>query len=134
METLGVKEPPGAGANPAPATKFQRNFVARLAIGGPQQHKTARCAVLCCNRHMYTVYILLSQKDQRTYVGYTKDLMKRLHEHNSGRVHAIKQRRPFAIFYTEQFDTVEEAKQRELWWKSGSGRKNLKKLFERRML
>ena len=79
---------------------------------------------------MYTVYILLSKKDGRTYTGYTKDLKRRFSEHNSGRVNATKHRIPFDIFHTEEFKTETEAKERELWWKSSSGRKKLKELFE----
>ena len=80
---------------------------------------------------MYTVYILISKKDKRTYVGYTNNIERRLKEHNSGRVSATKNRSPFEIFYTEEFETVKEARERELWWKSSSGRRKLKELFEK---
>lgn len=43
---------------------------------------------------------------------------------------ATKHRRPFKIFYTEEFETMTEAKDRELWWKSTSGRRKLKELFK----
>ncbi|KKU53303.1 MAG: hypothetical protein UY24_C0015G0006 [Parcubacteria group bacterium GW2011_GWA1_48_11b] len=79
---------------------------------------------------MYYVYILLSEKDQRTYVGYTHNIQERLARHNSGSVMATKHRRPFKIFYTEEFETMTEAKDRELWWKSTSGRRKLKELFK----
>ncbi|MEK7649931.1 MAG: GIY-YIG nuclease family protein [Patescibacteria group bacterium] len=78
---------------------------------------------------MYYIYILLSEKDGRTYVGYTSDLKERLKSHNEGRVTATKHRRPLKIFYTEEFGTIAKAKNRELWWKSSSGRKKLKNLF-----
>jgi len=78
---------------------------------------------------MYYVYILLSLKDRRTYVGYTKDLNNRFKEHNSGYVKATKNRRPFQILFSEKFQTIKEAKERELWWKGGSGRNKLKELF-----
>ncbi|MEK7180583.1 MAG: GIY-YIG nuclease family protein [Patescibacteria group bacterium] len=78
---------------------------------------------------MYFVYILLSYKDNRTYVGYAKNLTARLYEHNCGRVKATKHRRPFKMFYSEQFPTLKEAKKRELWWKSSRGRSELKKFF-----
>jgi putative endonuclease len=81
---------------------------------------------------MYYVYILLSEKDGRTYVGYTQNLEERLERHNSGRVTATKNRRPLNFFYTEKFETMSEAKARELWWKSSSGRKKLKELFDQK--
>ncbi len=80
---------------------------------------------------MYFVYILQSLKDQRTYVGYTKDIRQRLERHNSGRVRATKYRRPLRLLFTESFLTSAEAKNREIWWKSGVGRKKLKELFEK---
>jgi len=79
---------------------------------------------------MYHVYILQSQKDKRTYVGYTGDIRKRLNEHNSGRVKSTKHRIPFRLLLTEQFDNAGEAKRREKWWKSSSGRRKLKEIFD----
>jgi putative endonuclease len=78
---------------------------------------------------MYTVYILKSLKDSRTYVGYSFDVNKRLEEHNSGKVSATKNRIPFKILFTELTETLENAKERELYWKSGTGRRAMKKLF-----
>ena len=83
---------------------------------------------------MYYVYILISEKDQRTYVGYTQDLQERFKCHNSGRVMATKNRRPLVLLYREEFETMKEAKRRELWWKSSTGRKKLKGLFEGKMM
>jgi len=79
---------------------------------------------------MYHVYILISEKDGRTYVGYTHSLEERLRQHNNGQVNATKNRRPLKFFYTEEFETLAEAKERELWWKSSSGRRKLKELFK----
>lgn len=79
---------------------------------------------------MYHVYILQSQKDKRTYVGFTSDIKKRLEEHNSGRVKSTKHRIPFRLLLAEQFDNSGDAKRREKWWKSSSGRKTLKQIFE----
>jgi len=75
---------------------------------------------------MYYIYILFSGKDDRTYVGYTHDLERRLKCHHTGRVSATKNRRPLVLFYHEEFETMTGAKRRELWWKSSSGRRKLK--------
>ena len=80
---------------------------------------------------MYFIYILLSDKDLRTYVGYTKDIKNRLAQHNAGQVKATKHRRPLKLFHSESFETIKEAKERELWWKRSPGRKELKKLFNK---
>jgi putative endonuclease len=78
---------------------------------------------------MFHIYIPQSEKDHRTYAGYTCDLEKRLLEHNGGKVDATRNRKPFKIIYTESFITEKEAKDRERYWKSGAGRRNLKKIF-----
>ncbi|MEK7106885.1 MAG: GIY-YIG nuclease family protein [Patescibacteria group bacterium] len=79
---------------------------------------------------MYQVYILQSIKDKRTYVGYTKNLKIRLAEHNLGKVNATKNRRPFKPIYCENSLDLKDAKRRESYWKSGGGRRKLKKYFE----
>ncbi|OGL66851.1 hypothetical protein A3F52_05210 [Candidatus Uhrbacteria bacterium RIFCSPHIGHO2_12_FULL_47_11] len=78
---------------------------------------------------MFFVYILKSLKDQRTYTGYAGNVVGRLREHNQGKVDATKNRRPFIVLYTECYTTEQEAKKREHYWKSGSGRRKLKKYF-----
>ena len=84
--------------------------------------------------YVYYLYIiLLSQKDQRTYVGHCVDMAVRLNQHNSGKVAATRHRRPLEVFHTEQVETLAEAKKRELYWKSGGGRRRLKKLFTNRL-
>ncbi|MBX4186740.1 MAG: GIY-YIG nuclease family protein [Candidatus Doudnabacteria bacterium] len=80
---------------------------------------------------MYQVYILISLKDSHTYVGYAKDAKFRLKDHNLGRVNATRMRRPLEIIYIENVETLRYAKQRELYWKSGGGRRKLKQYFEK---
>ncbi|MBU1102612.1 GIY-YIG nuclease family protein [Patescibacteria group bacterium] len=78
---------------------------------------------------MYQVYILQSQKDKRTYVGFSEDAEGRLKEHNIGKVKATKNRRPLVILMMEECKTLAEAKIRELYWKSGGGRRKIKDYF-----
>ena len=79
---------------------------------------------------MFYVYILQSFKDKRTYVGYTPNIKKRLEKHNSGQVISTKYRRPLKLIFLENFETSPEAKKRELYWKSGAGRRKLKLMFD----
>jgi putative endonuclease len=79
---------------------------------------------------MWYCYILQSLKDKRTYTGYTGDIKKRLASHNQGKVNATKNRRPFVILFTEEMMNENEAKRRELYWKSGAGRRKLKEFFK----
>jgi len=79
--------------------------------------------------NMFCVYVLQSLKDLRTYVGYTNNFKRRLKQHNSGLVKSTKHRTPFRLLFQENFNTSQEAKKRELWWKSGAGRRKLKEYF-----
>lgn len=69
-------------------------------------------------------------KDGRTYVGSTNNLRRRLKQHNSCKVKSTKHRIPFKVLFTEEFETLMEARKREVWWKSGAGRRKLKKYFQ----
>ena len=66
----------------------------------------------------------------RTYVGYTEDVSARLLRHNAGKVAATKNWAPWKIIHTESAATMSIAKQREQYWKSGAGRRKLKKYFD----
>ena len=79
-----------------------------------------------------TLYVLLSEKDNRTYVGSTSNFEKRLSLHNSGRVKSTKHRIPFKVLFTEEFEALKEARKRELYYKSGAGRRKLKEFFKSR--
>ena len=76
---------------------------------------------------MHSVYVLLSKKDGQLYIGYSRDIKSRLAEHNGGQVVATKYRRPFALIYCEMFASQKDAMQREMYLKSGWGRKYLEK-------
>ncbi len=78
---------------------------------------------------MYFVYILQSLRDKRTYVGYSNDFERRFREHNLGQSKSTKHRTPFILLFKEQYEDIKSAKARELWWKSGIGRKKLKEFF-----
>ncbi|MFH1473116.1 MAG: GIY-YIG nuclease family protein [bacterium] len=71
---------------------------------------------------MYYVYILQSLKDSKFYTGLAKDVPRRLSEHNGGFVKPTKGRRPLKLVYTEKFKTLAEARSREKFFKTGSGR------------
>lgn len=80
---------------------------------------------------MPTLYVLQSLKDGRTYVGFTDNFERRFLEHNNGRVISTKHRIPFKVLFTEEFETLKEARRRESYYKSGAGRRKLKIFFEK---
>ncbi len=75
---------------------------------------------------MYYTYVLISQKDQKLYTGYTNDLKSRLKEHNNGTVESTKNRIPFELVYYEACLDKNKAIKREKYFKTGFGRRFLK--------
>jgi putative endonuclease len=71
-----------------------------------------------------TVYVLRSLRTGKRYVGCTqKAVEQRLIEHNSGANKWTRSNKPLKIIYTEQFETLQEARAREYFLKSGQGRR-----------
>ncbi|MDD3875857.1 MAG: GIY-YIG nuclease family protein [Bacteroidales bacterium] len=75
---------------------------------------------------MYKVYAILSSVDKRIYVGLTKNIEKRVKEHNQGTTKSTKGYRPWTLFYTEDFNTLQDARKREIYLKSGCCKEFLK--------
>ena len=78
---------------------------------------------------MHYVYILLSETKTRTYTGVADDVEKRLKEHNAGRVKSSSPYRPYKVIHAESFETLSEARQKEKFYKSTTGRRRLKEIF-----
>lgn len=58
------------------------------------------------------------------------NLERRLKEHNSGKQKSTKGYLPWKLVYHEQFSTRTEAREREKYFKTGSGREFLKKILD----
>jgi putative endonuclease len=80
---------------------------------------------------MHYVYILLNEAKTRTYTGVADDVNKRLVLHNAGRVKASRPYRPYNIIHMESFETLKEARQKEKFYKSTTGRRRLKEMLFR---
>ncbi len=76
------------------------------------------------------VYVLLSEKDFRTYVGSTNNLDRRLQEHELGKVVSTRHRQPTKLIYFEETKDIAEARKLERYYKSGAGRSKLKKMLD----
>ena len=80
---------------------------------------------------MHYVYVLSSINFKKSYVGCTDHIERRLTEHNSGKMTYTKRYKPWKLIYTEEFATLAEARKRELYLKTGAGRRFLKTVFDR---
>ncbi len=75
---------------------------------------------------MFKTYILQSTKDGSFYYGHSKNLDHRLDEHNRGRVRYTKARRPWKVYYFEEYESKSQAYRREIFFKSIDGYKFLR--------
>ena len=68
---------------------------------------------------MYYVYMLKSKSIKPvTYVGYTKNLQKRILLHNSGKGAKFTRGRKWILIYKEKFNSKKEAISREYYIKN----------------
>jgi len=75
---------------------------------------------------MWYVYLLLSKKINKWYIGSTKDLRKRILTHNAGKNKSTKYGIPWKLIYYEVGLNKDDARAREKYLKSGVGRMFLK--------
>ncbi len=80
---------------------------------------------------MFYTYLLKSKKDNSLYTGSTSDLRKRLKEHNTGKSNYTKKHMPYEVIYYEACLNEEDARSRELYLKSGMGKRYLKNRLRR---
>jgi putative endonuclease len=74
----------------------------------------------------YYTYVLLSEKDNNYYTGFTKDIKLRFEQHSKGLVLCTKDRRPFKLIYFEACLDQKDATHREKYLKSYYGKMFLK--------
>ncbi len=82
---------------------------------------------------MYYTYVLLSEKDNNLYIGYSKDVKLRFEHHQKGKVESTKNRRPLILIYYEACISQNDALKREKYLKTHYGKlflyKRLKSYF-----
>ena len=74
----------------------------------------------------YYLYVLKSLKDDKLYIGTTENLIRRIKEHQSGKVTSTKSRLPLKLIYYEAYTDENKCSKQELFYKSGIGREALK--------
>ncbi len=78
------------------------------------------------NKFFY-VYVLLSLKDKKLYVGYSKNLKVRFDEHCNGYVNSTKNRKPLKLVYYEACLDKNDAIRRESYLKTSRGKSYINK-------
>ncbi len=74
---------------------------------------------------MYFTYVLRSQKDNKFYIGFTKDLKARISLHNNGKSRSTAGRQPLSLIHYEVCLSETDAINREKYLKTGYGRRYL---------
>jgi putative endonuclease len=80
---------------------------------------------------MFYTYVIRSKKNALWYTGYTNNLRKRLWQHNNGKSSYTKGRGPFDLIYYEACRDEIDGRSRELYLKSGMGKRYLKNRLKR---
>jgi putative endonuclease len=79
---------------------------------------------------MYYVYAISSLERNYIYVGLTDNIERRLSEHNTGKNKTTMAYSPFVLIYFEKCGNRIEARIKEKYFKSGSGKEKLKIIRE----
>ncbi len=74
----------------------------------------------------YFVYVLQSEKDNKFYTGYSKDVELRFEQHQKGKVESTRDRRPLKLIYFEACLNQQDATQREKYLKTHYGKMFIK--------
>ena len=72
------------------------------------------------------VYVILSKKDDKLYIGYTQNLRERIKEHNAKKNFSTKSKIPLQLVYVEAGLNQDDAERRENYFKTTQGRRFLK--------
>ena len=98
----------------------------RVVEAGSPRSRVVEAGIQNC---MFTIYWIISQDRDKTYIGYTGNFCERIKEHRRGSVRSTKHFGNFSVVELEYVSTRENARIREKHWKSSSGRKKLSKIF-----
>jgi len=79
---------------------------------------------------MFKVYVLLSKKDSKFYIGFTENLEKRLERHFHGKIQATKSRLPLELVFFEAYRNKYDALRREKYLKSTKGKRTLRLMLQ----
>jgi putative endonuclease len=80
----------------------------------------------------FKVYILFSELKNRFYIGFTSNLVERVIRHNQKSKGFTGNVNDWEVVYVENYDTKEEAQQRELIIKSWKSRTKIQELISKK--
>jgi putative endonuclease len=81
------------------------------------------------NSGIFSVYALVNIKENHIYVGISREVDRRVKEHNAGKVFSTKPFRPWLKFFSQSAGSSAEARKLEKYYKSASGKRRLRKIL-----
>ena len=75
---------------------------------------------------MFYVYAISSLRRNYIYVGMSSNVDRRIKEHNTGKEKTTRPYLPFRLLYVESCENRAAARKREKYWKSGTGKEQLR--------
>jgi putative endonuclease len=78
---------------------------------------------------MSFVYVLWSESIKKRYIGSCQDFPQRILQHKKGQSKFTKGGIPWKLIYSEELENTSQARKRELFMKSGAGRKWLDEML-----
>lgn len=80
--------------------------------------------------HMFFYVYVLQNRENNLYVGYARDLKKRIKEHNDGLVFSTKHYKPWHLIHYEAYTNQKDARRREKYFKHSQGSRLLKRMLK----
>ena len=78
---------------------------------------------------MYHVYVLLSLRDNKFYIGFTNDIKRRIKEYDQGKNISTSCRLPLELIYFEAHRNKKDAMRRERYFKSAKGKTTIRQML-----
>jgi predicted GIY-YIG superfamily endonuclease len=79
----------------------------------------------------FIIYLLINENKNRTYVGFSDNIKRRITEHRNKKVKTTKDFGKFTYKILEKFNDIKLARDAEKYWKSSSGRRKIKDIFKK---
>jgi putative endonuclease len=74
-------------------------------------------------------YVYLLESGYHRYIGITKNLKRRIKEHNAGKNFATRPYVPWGLIYFEAHTNFDDASRREVYFKTSQGRMALGRML-----
>jgi putative endonuclease len=62
-------------------------------------------------------YLIKSTRSESYHIGISKNVEKRIAEHNSGKLKTTSKNKPYTLVYKKEHESYEEARKHEKWLK-----------------